>query len=80
MPEITTTDIIDMFHDADHFTVEGLKLVPQNKEHKEYLLKLTGLKSSDFTQMGLLTLMFATILILLWTALSITEKTRLCER
>ena len=56
IPCITSTDIIDMFSDADNFTIEGLKLVPQNKEHKEYLLELTGLKSSDFTQMGLLNL------------------------
>lgn len=56
IPNITSTDIIDMFHDADNFTIEGLKLVPQNKEHKDYLLELTGLKSSDFTQMGLLNL------------------------
>lgn len=56
IPCVTSTDIIDMFNDADNFTIEGLKLVPQNKEHKEYLLELTGLKSSDFTQMGLLNL------------------------
>lgn len=56
IPGISSTDIIDMFHDADHFTIEGLKIVPQNKEHKEYLLKLTGLDKSNFTQMGLLNL------------------------
>ena len=56
IPKISTLDIVDKFKDADHFTIEGLKLVPQNKEHKEYLLELTGLKSSDFTQMGLLNL------------------------
>lgn len=56
IPNVTTTEIIDMFETADHFTIEGLKLVPQNKEHKEYLLELTGLSSSDFTQMGLLNL------------------------
>lgn len=56
IPNITTTDIIDMFYDADNFTIEGLKLVPQNKEHKEHLLTLTGLKQSDFKQMGLLNL------------------------
>lgn len=56
IPNVTTTEIIDMFEEADHFTIEGLKLVPQNKEHKEYLLELTGLSSSDFTQMGLLNL------------------------
>ena len=56
IPGITQTNIIDLFHDADNFTIEGLKLVPQNKQHKDYLLKLTGLSSSDFTQMGLLNL------------------------
>lgn len=56
IPGVSTLEIVEMFKDADHFTVEGLKLVPQNKEHKEYLLKLTGLKTSDFTQMGLLNL------------------------
>lgn len=56
IPQISTLDIIEKFKDADHFTIEGLKLVPQNKEHKEYLLGLTSLKPSDFTQMGLLNL------------------------
>lgn len=53
---MSTLDIVKMFPDADHFTLEGLKLVPQNKEHKEYLLNLTGLSKEDFTQMGLLNL------------------------
>lgn len=56
IPSVSSLEIVEMFKDADHFTIEGLKLVPQNKEHKEYLLKLTGLQSSDFTQMGLLNL------------------------
>lgn len=56
IPDVTSLDIIDMFSDADSFTIEGLKLVPQNKEHKDYLLELTSLKASDFTQMGLLNL------------------------
>jgi len=56
IPGITRTDIVDMFEDADNITIEGLKLVPQNKKHKEYLLELTGLNTSDFTQMGLLNL------------------------
>lgn len=56
IPNVSSIEIVEMFKDADHFTIEGLKLVPQNKEHKEYLLNLTGLKSSDFTQMGLLNL------------------------
>jgi len=56
IPGITKIDIVEKFKDADYFTLEGLKLVPQNKEHKEYLLKLLKLKADDFTQMGLLNL------------------------
>lgn len=56
IPGITSLDILDMFDDADNFTIEGLKLVPQNKEHKEYLMNLLNLNSDDFTQMGLLNL------------------------
>ena len=56
VPGVSDTDIIEMFPNADHFTIEGLKLVPQNKEHKEYLLNLLNLDPKDFTQMGLLNL------------------------
>jgi hypothetical protein len=56
IPMVTNTDIIDEFKDADYFTIEGLKLVPQNKEHKEYLLNLLNINKEDFTQMGLLNL------------------------
>lgn len=56
IPNITNIGIIDMFKDADNFTIEGIKLVPQNKEHKDEVLKITGLNKNDFTQMGLLNL------------------------
>ena len=56
IPNITTDEIVDIFHDADYFTIEGLKLVPQNVEHKNYLLELLKLDKNDFTQMGLLNL------------------------
>ena len=56
IPNITTLRILELFKNADNVTIEGLKLVPQNKAHKEYMLKLTGLSQSDFTQMGLLNL------------------------
>lgn len=56
IPGVTTLDILDIFEDADHFTLEGIKIVPQNIEHKNEILKLTGLSKSDFTQMGLLNL------------------------
>lgn len=56
IPNVTSADIVDVFHDADYFTIEGLKLVPQNKEHKEMMFKLFNLSPNDFTQMGLLNL------------------------
>lgn len=56
IPNVTTLDIVKMFEGADHFTLEGIKLVPQNKEHKDYLLDVLKLDNSMFTQKGLLTL------------------------
>ena len=54
IPGISGADIVDMFPDADHFTIEGLKLVPQNREHVAEVLEQTGLSKDMFTQMGLL--------------------------
>lgn len=56
IPNVTTLDIVDIFKDADYFTLEGIKIVPQNKEHKEELLKILNIDRNDFTQMGLLNL------------------------
>lgn len=56
IPGVTNADIVDIFHDADYFTIEGLKLVPQNKEHKEMMFELFNLSPKNFTQMGLLNL------------------------
>lgn len=56
IPGVSDIKIFEMFKDADHFTIEGLKLVPQNKEHKEEILKLFDLEQSQFTNMGLLNL------------------------
>ena len=56
IPGVSDERIVEMFKDADYFTIEGLKLIPQNKEHKEYLLNLLKLSKDDFTQMGLLNL------------------------
>lgn len=57
IPGITSPEIIDMFKDADNFTIEGVKLVPQNKKHKEECLELFKLEATDFKQMGLLNLL-----------------------
>lgn len=56
IPNITTLEIVEMFHDADQVTLEGIKLVPQNQEHKQMVLDATMLTRDDFTQMGLLNL------------------------
>ncbi len=56
IPGVSDTRIIDMFEDADHFTIEGLKLVPQNKEHTQQTLAATGLSKDMFVQKGLLNL------------------------
>ena len=56
LPNITTTEIIDMFSDADQITIEGIKIVPQNEEHKQYILNVLGMKQRNFVQMGLLNL------------------------
>lgn len=56
IPNITSLEIVKMFEDADQFTLEGLKLVPQNKEHKEEVLDVVGMSQDSFTQKGLLNL------------------------
>ena len=56
LPNITDLKLVEMFKGADNFTLEGIKIVPQNKEHKEYILKTLNLNKDDFTQMGLLNL------------------------
>lgn len=53
IPGITTVDIIDKFPEADNYTIEGLKMVPQNQKQKDYILKETGLKIEDFMLSGL---------------------------
>jgi hypothetical protein len=54
IPKVSGRDVVDAFRDADYFTIEGLKLVPQNKEQRCFLLNLIGLQPSDFIQTGLL--------------------------
>lgn len=56
IPDVSTLEIVKMFSDADNFTLEGIKLVPQNKEHKELVLQTLNMEQSSFTQMGLLNL------------------------
>lgn len=56
IPGVSDERIVELFDGADHFTIEGLKLVPQNAEHVRRVLDMTGLDKRDFKQMGLLNL------------------------
>ena len=56
IPGVSGTDILEAFRDADHFTIEGLKLVPQNEEQKEIICRMFGILEAMFTQKGLLNL------------------------
>lgn len=56
IPNISTIEIVKMFEGADHFILEGIKLVPQNNTQKNYMMNICGLKKDAFTQMGLLNL------------------------
>lgn len=56
IPGITDVELIEIFKDADYFTIEGLKLVPQNKEQKQFVYDYLGLSPELFTQKGLLNL------------------------
>lgn len=56
IPSVSNANIVDLFKEADYFSIEGLKLVPQNKEQKQFLLNTLNLKSTDFIQRGLLNL------------------------
>ena len=56
IPGITNSEIIDVFKEADYFTIEGLKLVPQNVELNKQLLEMFNIPRESFTQKGLLNL------------------------
>lgn len=56
IPNISTLEIVKMFEDADNFTLEWIKIVPQNEEHKEFILRELNLNKDNFTQMWLLNL------------------------
>lgn len=56
IPNVTNLEIVKMFQGADHFTLEGLKIVPQNVEQKQFVYNELAIKPEYFTQKGLLTL------------------------
>lgn len=56
IPNVSTLDIVRMFEGADHFTLEGLKVVPQNEAQKRWVFSHLGLGEDDFVNLGLLNL------------------------
>lgn len=56
IPNVSTLDIVKKFNDADQFVLEGIKIVPQNKKAKDFIINELKLNREDFTQMGLLNL------------------------
>lgn len=53
IPGVTTTEIIDLFKDADCFTLETLKIVPQNLELKANILKHIDMPKENYRLQGL---------------------------
>ena len=57
IPKITDVEqILNVFCDADHYTIESLKLNPHTKEANNEILHEANLKRDDYKQQGLLTL------------------------
>lgn len=56
IPGIASLDIVKAFDGADHFIIEGVKGVPQNKAQRDFIRNELGIPDSAFTQMGLLNL------------------------
>lgn len=56
IPNVSGLDIVRMFEGADHFIIEGLKVIPQEGEQKDYCFNELGMNPKLFVQMGLLTL------------------------
>lgn len=56
IPNLTNLNIVKEFGGAEHYTLEGLKIVPQNREQREELMGLLGLGNNQFIQKGMLTL------------------------
>lgn len=57
IPNISSLDIVKKFHDADHFVIEGIKIVPQNNLSKNFIINQLKIDRDNFTQMGLLNLL-----------------------
>ena len=56
IPNISNIDILETFKDADHFILEGIKMVPNNATQRADIIKITGLTDADFKNVGLMNL------------------------
>lgn len=57
IPNVSTLDIVKMFDGADHFIIEGLKVIPQDGEQKDYCFGELGQNPKHYVQMGLLNML-----------------------
>lgn len=53
IPGVTEAGIIDLFHDADFFTIETVKIVPQDEVYRKKVTDLLGMPLDDFKFTGL---------------------------
>lgn len=56
IPNYTDTELVDIFKDADYFTIEGLKIVPQNEDQKQFVFDKLNIPKSHFKGKGLIQL------------------------
>ena len=56
IPGVSNISILEKFKDANHFVLEGIKMVPTNTEQRKAILDITGLSNSDFKNYGLMNL------------------------
>lgn len=57
IPNVSTLDIVKMFDQADHFIIEGLKVIPQRGGQNDYCFGELGENPKHYTQMGLLNML-----------------------
>ena len=57
IPNVSTLDIVKVFEGADHFIIEGLKVIPQEGEQKDYCFGELGENPKHYTQMGLMNML-----------------------
>lgn len=57
IPDVSDLEIVKMFDGADHFIIEGLKVIPQDGEQKNYCFGELGQNPKHYTQMGLLNML-----------------------